>query len=259
MTEHHLCRILVVDDDIMIRQLLELFLKRSGYEVDQAESGEMALTMLAREDQEKPDAVLADMQLPGIAGSALAANIRTQYGDDIRLIAMSGSQPENTMLKGFDGFLRKPFTEDVLKQTLGGNTPWLSEQKMPSSGTMVLHQIVYERLAASMSHEKLTQLYELCLSDTLRRVEAIRGAARHGDDTACRKQGHAIQGSCSMVGASQMESLGRSIESHGLVANLMDTLDELTRSCTRLKDILGEHGIIITKQGRQSGGEEKSA
>jgi CheY-like chemotaxis protein len=72
-------RMLLIEDDAMSRELWTMLLESEGYTVTAAESGEQAVQLLqtARQGQmEAPDVVLADLQMPGLAGAALAAALR---------------------------------------------------------------------------------------------------------------------------------------------------------------------------------------
>ena len=101
-------RLLVVDDDQMSRELLTVLLEAENYAVDSADSGEAALALIRR-GESIPDLVLADVQMPGIAGSDLARELRLACGAQTLLLAMSGSQPPGEAISNFDGFLLKPF------------------------------------------------------------------------------------------------------------------------------------------------------
>lgn len=246
MPEQPLHRVLVVDDDQVIRELVGLLLSRCGYEAEVAESGEAALALLTGEDRIMPSVILTDLQLPGMSGKILATSLRALCGNGTRIAAMSGRQPVPAELDGFDAFLRKPFTEATLDTLLRGDVP-LSKHEEEGASQPALNEAVYEQLAGSMSQERLAQLYELCLNDCVRRIQVIREAAVRSEDAICRKQAHAICGSCGMVGAVEIASLGALIESHGLVANLKEALDKMTLACGRLEDILSGRGICIKR------------
>jgi CheY-like chemotaxis protein len=240
-------RVLVVDDDSLSRELLQMLLTRHGYGVELAESGEAALQILGNRSRVPPNAVLADLQMPGITGRLLAEKIRSMCGDDLRVIAISGSEGDEAMLEGFDGFLRKPFTMDALDRLIAGEVPSSLGEGSPSMRTVVLNLEVYERLSGSMSPTKVAELYALCLSDTKHRIAAIQQAWANEEDATCRKQAHAIKGSCSMVGAIEMANLAGYIEEHGVTTTLTDTLDELLRACGRLESMLNDRS---TQQSR---------
>ena len=101
-------RVLIVDDDATIRELLAALLDAEGYAVESAESGEVALALLHRSDS-APNLLLADVQMPGITGAQLARQLRRACGTSTLLLAMSGSQPPAKTISLFDGFLLKPF------------------------------------------------------------------------------------------------------------------------------------------------------
>ncbi len=240
--------VLVVDDDSMSRELLLLLLTREGYGVELAESGEMALQTLSDCNHIRPEAVLADLQMPGLSGTLFAARVRALYGDSLRMIAISGSEARGEMLVGFDGFLRKPFTIAALNQLLAGEPIVRSEAPETSTGSVILNSKTYEILAASMDREKLLTLYALCADDSRTRIAAMRSAAHRGDDQEYRRQAHAMKGSCGMVGAVEMQAIAESIETNGLNSDTMDMLDKLLLACDRLVDVLGERKIYAGEQ-----------
>jgi CheY-like chemotaxis protein len=102
-------RILVVDDDAMICELLAVMLEAEGYAVECAGSGDAALSTI-RHSPSPPQVVLADVQMPGTTGAALARDLREACGPTTLLLAMSGSGPASKAISSYDGFLLKPFT-----------------------------------------------------------------------------------------------------------------------------------------------------
>jgi DNA-binding NtrC family response regulator len=107
-------KILIVDDEHLIRWSLEQNLKKHGYEVITAGDGEEAMR-LVREQQ--PDLVLQDIQLPGISGIEVLEKIK-EYDDDIIVImltAHSGLETAvNAMRLGAFDYVSKPFNMDEL-------------------------------------------------------------------------------------------------------------------------------------------------
>lgn len=67
-------KILVVDDEDSIRELLTALLEENGYTVDTAKDGEEALLKLR---DQNPDLVLLDMMMPGMSGRELCEKIRS--------------------------------------------------------------------------------------------------------------------------------------------------------------------------------------
>jgi hypothetical protein len=121
-------RILVVDTDSQIRQVVSSMLEKLDYRSDGARDSEEALQQYKRyfEISRPYDAVLIDLNLEGVLGETLFKEL-SQYDPEIRAIAMSPKQDaqivKNTIDLGFCGFLQKPFKLSelggVLKTVLG--------------------------------------------------------------------------------------------------------------------------------------------
>jgi CheY-like chemotaxis protein len=111
-TSPHL-RVLVVDDNHLIRRLLVLMLEAAGFGVIEAESGEEAIE-LAREDP--PDAWLVDEVMPGMKGSELIRTLRRQRDRRLSRAAVVGISGRagarlELMSAGADAFVAKPVDE----------------------------------------------------------------------------------------------------------------------------------------------------
>ena len=227
-------RILIVDDDELSREVLALLAEDAGYEVDTADSGEAALACVLRL---RPEVVLTDIQMPGIAGDELARQLRGLCGAGTLLLAMSGSELEEGVGREFDGFLLKPFTMETLTAAIDGGLIRVEDRPAAADG-VVLDEGVYAKLAASMRGSQLEELYALCRKDAEVRVERMRLAASGGDDATYRKQAHALKGGCGMVGAVELQRLATSMEERGLRDDDVATLEEFVVASERLRRIL---------------------
>ena len=121
-------RVLVIDDDPMSRDLLRVLLQAEGYEVECADSGEDAITWI-HHTATAPGLVLADVQMPGLAGSRLAGELRSFCPPETLLLLMSGSRPPAQILARFDGFLLKPFSMKDVADMLAERNPSPSAKK----------------------------------------------------------------------------------------------------------------------------------
>jgi len=233
-------RVLVVDDDELSRELLEMMLVRAGHAVETVDGGAEALAAL-RSAGGGFDALLVDVQMPGISGSELAARLR-DVGRGARLLAMSASVPAEDVLAGFDGFLKKPFAAAAFEEAVAaGSVVALRAASVvddEDAAAQVLDDAVYAKLAGSMRAEKLEQLYAMCVSDVRRRVELMRSAAASGDDAAYRREAHAIKGGCGLVGAGELQSIAALEENAGIHANHVATLNEFALAVERLERML---------------------
>jgi DNA-binding NtrC family response regulator len=79
-------RILVVDDEPDVREMLSLALSQAGYEVDDASDG---FTALAKVSRYRPDVVVTDLRMPGMTGVDLVQRMRRIH-EDIPVILATG-------------------------------------------------------------------------------------------------------------------------------------------------------------------------
>jgi len=107
-------KILVVDDEHLIRWSLEQNLKKQGYEVLACGSGEEALRLL---QEESPDLILLDIQLPGINGVEVLERAR-EIDEDVIIIMVTALGVLETAVKamrlGAYDYINKPFNLDEL-------------------------------------------------------------------------------------------------------------------------------------------------
>ena len=111
-------RILLVDDDKDLLQLIALRLRAAGYAVRTAESGEAALASLSAE---RPHLVVSDLRMHGMDGLALFDAIRREAPDlPVVILTAHGTIPEavDATRRGVFGFLTKPFDSKVLLDTV---------------------------------------------------------------------------------------------------------------------------------------------
>ena len=102
MTRHDLPVVLLIDDDLVSREVTATLLTMNGYTVHTAEYGDLALKMLIAGECE-PGAILTDAQMPGLSGVELIAELRNVCkGAPIYLI--SASQPGEAILAAAVGF-----------------------------------------------------------------------------------------------------------------------------------------------------------
>ena len=106
-------RVLIVEDDVANRDVMQLVLESAGFSVTTAGTGAEALE---RVSQEAPDAVLLDLGLPDQPGEVVSAAIRERLAPAPRIIITSGMllDSHDAALLGADAVLRKPFGPDRL-------------------------------------------------------------------------------------------------------------------------------------------------
>lgn len=108
-----LTRILVVDDEAKIRNVVKEYAKVSGYECDEAEDGQVAIDMITKNDY---DVVILDIMMPNLDGYTACKEIKKIK--DVPIIMLSARTDEIDKLLGFemgvDDFVTKPFSPKEL-------------------------------------------------------------------------------------------------------------------------------------------------
>ena len=109
-------KILIVDDDQFMRELLTVKLEENGYEVSSVSEGLLALQTIR---DHKPDLVLLDILLPGLSGLETLNVLRAEeLGQHLPIILISNlNEPELIRVAerlGADDYLVKPFTAELL-------------------------------------------------------------------------------------------------------------------------------------------------
>lgn len=103
-------KILVVDDEKDLCEILQFNLASEGFEIEVAYSGEEALS----KSIERFDLLLLDVMMGGMSGFKLADKIRKELGLSVPIIFLTARETENDMLTGFnvggDDYLSKPFS-----------------------------------------------------------------------------------------------------------------------------------------------------
>lgn len=109
-------RVLVLDDDAIMRELLQMLLAFGGYEVVLAGSGEEALDLLSHGSA--VEVILSDLHMPGLEGPELMVRLRATVPRETMLIGMSGSPPGAEIRSVLDGFLAKPFDVQLFRNAV---------------------------------------------------------------------------------------------------------------------------------------------
>ena len=124
-------KILVVDDELSMREFLELMLSAEGYGVDVADTGKKAFSMLEKEHY---DLVLCDIKLGDISGIEVLKKAKSRSPECVVIMISAYATAENAVEAMNDGaydYLPKPFDNDELRQTVSKalRLKTLSEEK----------------------------------------------------------------------------------------------------------------------------------
>jgi CheY-like chemotaxis protein len=220
--------VLLIDDDLVSREVTATVLTMNGYTVHTAEDGVAALALLTgtedrpqpnrheplRPEPLRPNVILMDSQMPGLSGTQLIAELRARSSAHIYVV--SGSNPPPELTAAADGFLIKPFSADAFHKLLEGDKPEAVATSVNADDLWANEPIIspetLAQLRSLMSETAVRQIYQVVVSDLGRRIDALAAAMAMEDGGEVRRIGHAIKGGCGMAGALQAARLGALLE-----------------------------------------------
>jgi len=102
-------RVLVVDDEPTVREVVQHYLEREGYRVQVAEDGPAALAALAAD---APDLIVLDLMLPGVDGLDVCRQVRATGATPIIMLTAKGHEADRIvgLELGADDYVVKPFS-----------------------------------------------------------------------------------------------------------------------------------------------------
>ena len=144
-------KILVVDDEKDLRELIKTNLEDAGYEVFTAGDGEEGFKVA---EKVVPNLIISDVLMPKLDGSHLLKNLReTHFGKDILFIVMTarGKMRDYFESAGANGFLEKPISREMLLETIKKTFEQTEEHPGSVTPKRVLVVSRYENCAQSMT------------------------------------------------------------------------------------------------------------
>lgn len=237
--------LLLIDDDLVSREVTATVLTLNGYTVHTAEDGRGALEMLSAQS-DAVNAILMDAQLPGLSGVSLIRELRAK--SKARIIAISGSNPPAEVGAAADGFLLKPFGIEALEKLLAGSV------KVSASGTPsrlnpnepIINPETLSQFRGMMPESAVVEIFAAVIADLNKRTQVLEAAVAKGNSDEVRRIGHAIKGGCGMAGAMQAARIGALFEEDSgesesnQLDNRMALLADLraaTRNLERMLDV----------------------
>ncbi len=201
--------VLLIDDDMITREVIATILTMNGYTLHTAEDGADSVKIL---DDEKclPQVILVDVQMPGLNGVRLIKELRSR--SEAAIYAISGSRLPEELGAVVDGFLQKPFTPDSLQKLLDEHNLKSPAPPELSSEEPVVSAKILSQFRQMMPEATVREVYVAVVSDLKKRMTALDVAITKKDVTEVRRIGHTIKGGCGMAGARQAARLGALLE-----------------------------------------------
>ena len=226
--------VLIIDDDMVSREVMATVLTMSGYTVFSAADGAESLAQLDAGNC-TPEVILMDAQMPGLSGMQLIEQLRART--KATLYATSGSDAPAEIKAAVDGFLMKPFGPEALQRLLEKHSPKAApmlEPDMPVVSPKILAQ-----LREMMPESAVREIYAAVVADLEKRIAALKAATAQGDAAEIRRIAHAIKGGCGMAGALQAAQLGALLEAGGdQLDNSKAILHQLRNATRKLQRML---------------------
>ncbi len=174
-------RILVADDNALVRELFTVFLRDQGAECFAATDGEEALTLAA---QHGPDAIIVDLAMPRLNGIETIRRLRTGFGAGLRIVGVSAhagyQESAAALAAGVDVFLAKPVELHALATALAV-APGATNTITPAQRDLMAHmrEIFYREAGAQRA--------------------ALAAAVQEEDFSAVRAAAHYLRNSAIVV------------------------------------------------------------
>lgn len=258
-------RLLLVEDNVVNRELALRLLHKRGHAVAVATNGREALELLEAEGFANFDSVLMDVQMPEMDGMEATAAIRAlekTLGTHLPIIgvtahAMKGDR-ERCLQGGMDGYVSKPIRPDTLfselerlvpdsvpRETIAAKAP---SGPVAAAGMVLDRSALLDRVEGDM--ELLGDIIGLFKDDSARQIAAIREAIGKKEADLMKRAAHTLKGTCGNLGAPdaaatalELEKLAavrdfagaksklRSLEAQ--IEQLAKLLDDLRLECVR--------------------------
>ncbi|HWE85068.1 MAG TPA: response regulator [Terracidiphilus sp.] len=202
--------VLLIDDDMVSREVTATVLTMSGYTVHTASNAAEAISLLDSKTC-TPHVILTDAQMPGLSGSELVRELRARSAG--MLYAISGSEIPPEMLRQVDGFLLKPFGPEALEELIEKDVA--IGHAAPPAGLAAINPRTIADFRGMMSETAVREIYAAVSADLERRYTAVELAIEHGDRVEIHRIGHSIKGGCGMAGALEAAHIGELLESGG--------------------------------------------
>lgn len=184
-------KILIVDDDANIAELISLYLTKECFQCEIAENGENAL---AQHESFQPDLILLDIMLPGIDGYDVCREIRKKYNTPIIMLSAKGEVFDKVLglELGADDYLIKPFdTKEMVarvKAVLRRYEVQKTAAEQTHSASLEAKETVqYEDLCISLSNYSVTYQGKL-IEMPPKELELLYFLASHPNQVFTREQ-----------------------------------------------------------------------
>jgi len=241
----HSLRVLLAEDNAVNQKLAVRLLEKRGHSAAVVSDGQAALEALERETF---DAVLMDVQMPGVDGFEATRRIRAREagtGRRLPIIAMTAhamkGDRERCLAVGMDGYVTKPIQVEQLFQVLEGFTAPAPPTPEPTTPSAPVFDVQAALARARGDRALLAELIELFRGECEQARTTLRGALERRDAGALRLASHSLKGAAANLGASAVADAAQRLELLGKDEQLggaEDAYRALTAALDDLRPVL---------------------
>jgi PAS domain S-box-containing protein len=250
--------VLVAEDNRVNRELVVQMLKRGGYSVEVAPSGQKALELL--ESPSRFDLVLMDVRMPEISGIDVTRTVREREassGTHIPIIALTAHSMREDRAQcleaGMDDYVSKPIRTDALVDTIERVAARFSIEKrggtLSTTSRSVKDALDVEGLMAGVRKDRvlLAELLQIFKEDSKSMLRDIEAAIERGDAEAVAGAAHAFLGSLGNFAAKAAYDKAREIEQRARQGNLAESSLLFAALCEETKKLVDALDDIETE------------
>jgi DNA-binding response OmpR family regulator len=145
-------RVLVVDDDPTVAEVVDRYLSNAGFDVDRAADGPAALRMVAAA---APDLVVLDLMLPGLDGIEVCRRLREHAAIPVIMLTARGEEADRVagLECGADDYVTKPFSPRELTLRVRSVLRRANESPPPGSGVLRAGGLVVDAAARTATRD----------------------------------------------------------------------------------------------------------
>lgn len=223
-------KLLVTDDNLMNRTVIEKLLKRTQVTVDTAESGEQTLEMVKRE---KYDVILLDAMMPNMDGTQTLHRLREMDDNlsaDAAVIVITANAVTGArgkyMAEGFTDYISKPVKPNELERVIG---KYISDKSGAEQPPLDREKGM---LYCDNDEEFFHAMLKLFTQESVRIIERLEHSLSAHDFALFRTQVHGLKNNCRSIGADSAADLSYELEKlsvRGEAVKIKEKLDELKK------------------------------
>lgn len=233
-------RLLVAEDDLVNRRVIEITLKRAGVRTDIVENGEELIKLLQSDG--KYDLILSDIHMPEMDGYQAARYIRQVLKLDIPILAMTATvlkEEKNLCLEaGMNDYISKPFSIDELMEKISfyvkdkKHADYLKEKTSDKPRFDNLYNLTYLRELDEPGYVK--EILTLFLNSTPETLREIKDDIRERNWKEVQTKAHKLKSPVGMLQINKFLEVVTMIDYNAKTGGQLETMPELIEKAIQL-------------------------